>query len=165
MGTVPSFFFLLTGAFISINSAYTGICAPVAPDQGISFITVRKNKHCELCLNLAFWQKTFNPKLNSWCIFKKNIYMETSAYSGLTRLKLRKESLSKKKKQTKEKSNSASLSAVRNTVMTGSSSCTLVTLRTLIKYIISFHTQSSGSFIFHYFNYLPDQLKSRMYLT
>ncbi|CAG07531.1 unnamed protein product [Tetraodon nigroviridis] len=29
-----------TRAFISINSAYTGICAPVAPDQGISFFIV-----------------------------------------------------------------------------------------------------------------------------
>lgn len=32
VGTSPRFFFLVPGAFISINSAYTGICAPVALD-------------------------------------------------------------------------------------------------------------------------------------
>lgn len=57
VGTVPSFFFLLPGAFISINSAYTGICAPVAPDQGINFFIVCKNKHYELYLSPAVWQK------------------------------------------------------------------------------------------------------------
>lgn len=48
VGTFPcSFFFILLGAFMSINSAYTGICAPVVQDQWICFFTLCKNKYCE----------------------------------------------------------------------------------------------------------------------